>query len=85
MNLRRAENHDIMDALQECSIKISKSLLECPAIIAFVSACDAKAFNDTELCNRAWLAGLRFLISTGNPTENVTVKYLTKHTAYVFL
>jgi len=25
-----------------------------------------------------------FLISTGEPTENVTVKYLTKHIAYVF-
>ena len=33
--------------------------------------------------NRAWLAGTGFLICTGKPTENATVKYLTKHMAYV--
>jgi len=28
--------------------------------------------------NRAWLAELQLLISTGEPTENVTAKYLIK-------
>jgi len=33
--------------------------------------------------NRAWLAGTRLLISTGEPTKNVTAKFLAKHMAYV--
>jgi len=31
---------------------------------------------------RAWLAGT-LIISTGEPNKNVTVKFLTKHLAYV--
>jgi len=31
-----------------------------------------------------WLTGIGLLIFAGKPTENVTVKYLTKHVPYVF-
>jgi len=41
-------------------------------------------FNDTELWNRASLAGTGIRISTGETTDTVTVKYLTKHIIYVF-
>ena len=54
-NLRKAENDD-MSAFHLRSIKLSKFLLECSAIIAFVAVCHAKAFNDTELW-KSFLAG----------------------------
>jgi len=39
----------------------------------------------TQNCgNRAWLAGKQLLTFAGKPTENVTVKHLAKHMAYVF-
>jgi len=39
----------------------------------------------TRICwNRTWLARTGLLVFGGKPTENVTVKYLTKHMAYVF-
>jgi len=41
-------------------------------------------FNDMELWNRDWLAGTRFFIPTGEPTDDVTIKYFTKHIIYVF-
>jgi len=59
------------------------SLLKCPTITAFVATFDAKAFNDTESCNACLAAGKTNIISTGEPNKNVTVKRLTKHTAYV--
>jgi len=34
--------------------------------------------------NRAWLAGTGFFIFLGKPSENVTITYLTKHTACAF-
>jgi len=52
---------------------------------ALVLTFGAKAFNDTELCNcNACLAGGNTIaISTGETNENVTVKFLKKHMAYV--
>jgi len=39
----------------------------------------------TRNCGKhALLVGRELLISTGEPNENVMVKYLTKHIAYVF-
>jgi len=68
------------------SIKNYKSLLECRTIIALVAAFDAKAFNDTEWLKwYACLAGTGLLISTGNPTDNATVKIFDKTNGLHFL
>jgi len=45
INLLKIEND--MDALQINSNKVSKSLLGCTNITAFVASGDAKAFHDT--------------------------------------
>jgi len=41
--------------------------------------------NTWKCGNRTWVAGKGFLISTSKPTKHVAVKYLTKHTPYVYL
>jgi len=81
INLCKAENDDI-NALNVRSIKNSRSLPECPTNTALVAAFDKKAVYDTELI-KSWLAGRGLLIFAGKPTENVIVKYLIKHMAYV--
>jgi len=69
-------------ALNVRSIKNSKSLLECPAVTALVAAFDAKAFSNTELL-KSYLVGGNRIINFYKPTENIPVKCLTKHMAYV--
>ena len=55
INLLKVEN-DGIDALKVRSIKICKSLLECPTITALAATFAAKAFNDTDLL-KSYLAG----------------------------
>jgi len=59
-----------------------KSSLEFPT--ALVTAFDAKTFNDAELLKSCLPGGNRItvLIFSDKPTENITVKYLTKDTVH---
>jgi len=62
---------------------ISKPLLECLAITVFVVVFDAKAFSDAESWKRCVDGSKKIFSSTGEPTDNVAVKYLTTSTAYI--
>ena len=57
-----------------------KSSLEFPT--ALVTAFDAKTFTDAEFLKSCWAGRNRItvLIFSDKPTENITVKYLTKDT-----
>jgi len=86
INVRKAENDDI-NTLKVSSIKNAKLLLECPTrSLRLLLLSTQKLSSMTRKCwNRAWLAGTRLLIFAGKQTENVAVKHLSKHTAYVFI
>ena len=58
-------------ALEVRSIKIFKSLLDCPTITAIVAAFDAKAFNDTYL--------LKSYLAVWNTVMNVCRQTNRKH------
>jgi len=56
----------------------------CPLPVARLDPpLEAKAFNDTELLKPYLVVGNRIINFVAEPTENVTVKHLTKHMAYV--
>ena len=50
---------------------------------ALVLTFSAKAFDDTELCITCLVGGNTVVLSTGETNENVTVKFLKRHMAYV--
>jgi len=81
--LRKAEN-DAIDALKVRSIKVFKSLLECPTITALVAAFDAKRFNDMDLLKSYLAEEEDYWFPQTNQTKTARLKYLTKHVAYVF-
>jgi len=65
--------------------KNAKSLLECLTRSLRLLLLTTRKRSMTRKCwNRTGLAGTWLFIFAGKPTENVTVKYLSKRMAYVF-